>query len=97
MTAEPYAQVMAEFTTDVRAEIPNAVVAKRKLAEDKRTRDLTLIPAGGSWRRIQITIEADDRGSANAEAIRLLRDVLDDAVTRELWVEQIQDAAGDES
>jgi len=65
---------MAEFTADVCAEMPNAVMAMRRLAEDERTRDLTPIPAGGSWRRIQITIEADDRGFAYAEAIRLLRD-----------------------
>lgn len=74
----------------------HAVVAKRRLAEDERTRDLTLAPAGGSWRRIRITVEADDRGVANAEAIRLLRDVLDDSVTGELWVEQIHDAGGED-
>jgi hypothetical protein len=83
------------FIADVRAEIPNAVVATRRLAEDERTRDRALAHAGGLWRRIRIVVEVEDRGAANAEAIRLLREVLGDAVTGELWVEQIGDVVGE--
>jgi hypothetical protein len=78
-----------KFVAEVRAEVPNAVVAKGRLASDARTADLELAPAGGSWRRIRVAVVADDRGAANAKAIELLQDVLGDTLTGELWVEQI--------
>src|ERR1035441_10129759 len=87
-----YAAIVTKYIADVRAEIPNVVVARRWLAQDDRTTELVLVPEGGSWRSIQVTFPGRDKGEASAEAIRLLREVLGDAVTGELWVEEINEA-----
>ena len=73
------------------------VVARRRLAQDDRTTELVLAPECGSWRSIQVTLPGRDKGAASAEAICLLREVLGDAVTGELWVEETNEAWGTEA
>ena len=92
MARSSYAAIVTKYMADVRAEIPNVVVARRRLAQDDPTTELVLVPEGGSWRSIQVTLPGRDKGAASAEAIRLLREVLGDAVTGELWVEEINEA-----
>jgi len=83
---------VTKYIADVRAEIPNVVVARRRLAQDDRTTGLVLAPGGGSWRSIQVPLHGRDKGAASVEAIWLVREVLGDAVTGELWVEETNEA-----
>ncbi|HEY3466338.1 MAG TPA: hypothetical protein VGL47_14485 [Amycolatopsis sp.] len=74
----------------VHVEVPNLVAARRALAFDERTSGLTIQSTGGAERKIVVTNEVDDAGTASSAAIALIRDVLGETLSGDVWVESVE-------
>lgn len=76
---------------EVHCESPNLRAVRTALLSNDRTSSAEIISVGGGERRIALRVQAAHAGQATVEATNLLRAVLGDFVSGELWVEAVRE------